>query len=121
MTSTLSPLTVALRLEQAGVIIDEALRLAREPQVILEVFEYDLGLADCLAVVNQRRYDAAGVQSQIVGVEVFSAGYARVQDMALPFQTLLGQRDAHLARGRGAVEVIKLQRTGVSWLSRSHG
>ena len=30
MPSTLSPLTVALRLEQASVIIDEALRLARE-------------------------------------------------------------------------------------------
>ena len=30
MPSTLSPLTVALRLEQASVIIDEALRLARQ-------------------------------------------------------------------------------------------
>ncbi len=34
MPSTLSPLTVALRLEQASVIIDEALRLAREHDML---------------------------------------------------------------------------------------
>ncbi len=44
MPSTLSPLTVALRLEQASVIIDEALRLARQHDMLaLTVVVLDAG------------------------------------------------------------------------------
>jgi hypothetical protein len=72
---------------------------------LVEIFAYDARIDDDLAVMEQRRHDAIGVQLEISGRQMFVG--PRVHLVTDPIELLLRQTDANLLAAGGDVHLIE--------------